>query len=108
VSSFKQGVTEETLSEIQDRVTAAGKDNAFKLGEFSSRLERLQEQVSVAWRHVHPSSADSDQNHTCSAGGSVDQYMSSTTLPVLGSRHERDRAENECDTRECNDEVSVA
>jgi vacuolar-type H+-ATPase subunit E/Vma4 len=48
LSSFKQGVTEKNLNFLQERVDTVSTNNDAKLGEMSSQLDKLQEQLVIA------------------------------------------------------------
>jgi len=82
--------TEENLGRLQERVDAAERDSNSRLGEFTSKLDRLQQQVTAACRHIGQPSANTN------AGVSVETGYS-TDVGMFDIRYSSKQQENVCE-----------
>jgi hypothetical protein len=100
LSSFKQGVTEENLDFLQARVDTVSRNNDARLGEMSSRLEKIQEQLITASRNqnISPSVVVEPMEQSVSSRSSG-QRPSSTPVVNFETRQESERIMDECDIR---------
>ncbi|KDR16521.1 hypothetical protein L798_09956 [Zootermopsis nevadensis] len=99
LSSFKERVTEENLNFMQGRVDIVTRNNDAKLGEISSRLEKLQERLDTAScnRNTGQSAVREPMEQGDSSRSSV-QRSSSTPVVNFETRQESERMMDEFDS----------
>jgi hypothetical protein len=93
--------TEENLSRLQERVETGDRESNSRLGEFTSKLDRLQDQVTAACRHV-------GQPPVSSSTGSSIETGPSTSTGTYDIRHANDQQERECEARTSADVQTIS
>jgi hypothetical protein len=89
LSSFRQEVTEENLGSVREILDAASRDNNSRIVEINSRLDRLQEQITISGRHMVNQSADGESVESNSHSRCQEQSSSPHQSRNLDSRREK-------------------